>query len=90
MGNVNLQEYLTVLPVTVAGVKALDVLLSVEQASTQPLGAERPSSKSTSPTWTLRLFEETPELDDGDIVVPQWPGLGLKFNEDIVKQYQVE
>jgi L-alanine-DL-glutamate epimerase-like enolase superfamily enzyme len=39
--------------------------------------------------WTLCLFEETPELDDGDIVVPQKPGLGLKFNEDVVKQYQV-
>ena len=40
--------------------------------------------------WTLRLFEETPELDDGEIVVPQKPGLGLKFNEDVIKQYQVE
>ena len=39
--------------------------------------------------WTLRLFEETPELDDGEIVVPQKPGLGLKFNEEVVKQYQV-
>ena len=39
--------------------------------------------------WTLRLFEETPELDDGDILVPQKPGLGLKFDQDAVKQYQV-
>ena len=39
--------------------------------------------------WTLRLFEETPELNDGDIVVPQKPGLGLKFDEDVVKQYQI-
>jgi L-alanine-DL-glutamate epimerase-like enolase superfamily enzyme len=39
--------------------------------------------------WTLRLFEETPELNDGDTVVPQKPGLGLKFDEDVVKQYQI-
>lgn len=40
--------------------------------------------------WTLKLFEETPELDDGDILVPQKPGLGLKFDEDAVKRYQVD
>ena len=39
--------------------------------------------------WTLRLFEETPKLENGDIVVPQKPGLGLKFSEDAIKQYQV-
>ena len=39
--------------------------------------------------WTLRLFEETPELDDGEIVVPDKPGLGLKFDQDALKQYQV-
>ena len=39
--------------------------------------------------WTSRLFEETPELDDGDIVVPDKPGLGLKFDQDALKQYQV-
>ena len=40
--------------------------------------------------WTLRLFEETPELDDGDIIVPDKPGLGLKFDQDVLKQYQVD
>jgi len=40
--------------------------------------------------WTLQLFEETPELDDGEIVVPQKPGLGLNFDKDVVKQFQVE
>jgi len=39
--------------------------------------------------WTLRLFEETPELDGGEIVVPDKPGLGLKFDQDALKQYQV-
>ncbi|MEK7806767.1 MAG: mandelate racemase/muconate lactonizing enzyme family protein [Chloroflexota bacterium] len=39
--------------------------------------------------WTLRLFEETPALEDGEIVVPQKPGLGLKFSEDTLKRYQV-
>ena len=39
--------------------------------------------------WTLRLFEETPELDDGDIIVPEKPGLGLEFSQEAIKKYQV-
>jgi L-alanine-DL-glutamate epimerase-like enolase superfamily enzyme len=39
--------------------------------------------------WTLRLFEETPAIEDGQIVVPRRPGLGLQFDADAIKQYQV-
>ena len=39
--------------------------------------------------WTLRLFEETPEIVDGEMILPNKPGLGLKFSEDAFKQYQV-
>jgi L-alanine-DL-glutamate epimerase-like enolase superfamily enzyme len=39
--------------------------------------------------WTLRLFEETPSIEDGMLVVPQTPGLGLKFDRDVIKRYQV-
>jgi L-alanine-DL-glutamate epimerase-like enolase superfamily enzyme len=39
--------------------------------------------------WTLRLFEETPALDHGQLVVPQKPGLGLKFDAATLKRYQV-
>jgi L-alanine-DL-glutamate epimerase-like enolase superfamily enzyme len=39
--------------------------------------------------WTLRLFEETPAIEDGDIVVPQKPGLGLKFNADAIQHYDI-
>ena len=39
--------------------------------------------------WTLRLFEETPAIEDGQIVVPDRPGLGLEFDQDVIKQYQV-
>ena len=39
--------------------------------------------------WTLRLFEETPALEDGKIVVPQKPGLGLKFDAAVLKKYQI-
>src|SRR5437016_574798 len=39
--------------------------------------------------WTLLLFEETPAIVDGQLVVPNKPGLGLAFNQDIIKQYQV-
>jgi len=39
--------------------------------------------------WTLRLSEETPAIENGQIVVPDKPGLGLKFSQDTIKQYQV-
>ena len=40
--------------------------------------------------WTLMLYEETPVIEDGEIVVPDKPGLGLKFSEDAIRQYQVD
>jgi L-alanine-DL-glutamate epimerase-like enolase superfamily enzyme len=36
-----------------------------------------------------RLFEETPAIEDGKIVVPQRPGLGLTFDQAALKQYTV-
>jgi L-alanine-DL-glutamate epimerase-like enolase superfamily enzyme len=39
--------------------------------------------------WTLALFEETPALADGTLVVPRKPGLGLKFSADALKRFQV-
>ncbi len=39
--------------------------------------------------WTMRLYEEPPAIEDGQIVVPQRPGLGLKFSEDALKKYQI-
>jgi L-alanine-DL-glutamate epimerase-like enolase superfamily enzyme len=40
--------------------------------------------------WTLGLFEETPLIEDGQLVVPQRPGLGLTFDAAAIKRYQVE
>jgi L-talarate/galactarate dehydratase len=39
--------------------------------------------------WTLRLFEETPALENGEIVVPDKPGLGLAFDKEALSRYQV-
>jgi L-alanine-DL-glutamate epimerase-like enolase superfamily enzyme len=39
--------------------------------------------------WTLRLWEETPAIEDGQLVVPQKPGLGLEFSGDSIRRYQV-
>jgi L-alanine-DL-glutamate epimerase-like enolase superfamily enzyme len=39
--------------------------------------------------WTLRLYEETPAIEDGQILVPQKPGLGLSFSQDAFRRYQV-
>jgi L-alanine-DL-glutamate epimerase-like enolase superfamily enzyme len=39
--------------------------------------------------WTLRLFEETPAIEDGQIVVPRKPGLGLQFDAQAIKHYQI-
>jgi L-talarate/galactarate dehydratase len=35
----------------------------------------------------LRLYRETPKIEDGMLVVPQKPGLGLEFDPDIFKRY---
>jgi L-talarate/galactarate dehydratase len=39
--------------------------------------------------WTLRLWEETPKLEQGQLIVPAKPGLGLAFDQAAVKRYQV-
>ena len=39
--------------------------------------------------WTLRLFEETPAMQDGQLVVPSKPGFGLAFDANVIKRYQV-
>jgi L-alanine-DL-glutamate epimerase-like enolase superfamily enzyme len=39
--------------------------------------------------WTLQLFEETPAIEDGQLVVPTKPGLGLAFDQAAIKRYQV-
>jgi L-alanine-DL-glutamate epimerase-like enolase superfamily enzyme len=39
--------------------------------------------------WTLQLFEETPALERGELVVPSRPGLGLAFDQTALKRYQV-
>ncbi len=37
--------------------------------------------------WTLPLFEEVPQLQNGEVIVPDRPGLGLKFDEDFTRRH---
>jgi L-alanine-DL-glutamate epimerase-like enolase superfamily enzyme len=39
--------------------------------------------------WSLRLFEETPRMEAGQLVVPAKPGLGLAFDQAAIKRFQV-
>jgi L-alanine-DL-glutamate epimerase-like enolase superfamily enzyme len=39
--------------------------------------------------WTLPLFEETPSIEHGLLVVPNRPGLGLTFDQAAIKRYRV-
>jgi len=39
--------------------------------------------------WSLRLFEEAPPIEDGQLVVPTRPGLGLTFDAAAIARYQV-
>jgi L-alanine-DL-glutamate epimerase-like enolase superfamily enzyme len=39
--------------------------------------------------WTLRLFEETPPIENGQLLVPTKPGLGLAFDQAALKRYQI-
>ena len=39
--------------------------------------------------WTLRFYEETPRMEEGQIVVPDKPGFGLAFDEKALEKYAV-
>jgi L-alanine-DL-glutamate epimerase-like enolase superfamily enzyme len=39
--------------------------------------------------WSSRLFEEVPQPIEGELQVPDKPGLGLKFDRDALKRYGV-
>ena len=38
--------------------------------------------------WMLALYEETPVIEKGQLVLPQKPGLGLKFDEKAIKSFR--
>jgi L-alanine-DL-glutamate epimerase-like enolase superfamily enzyme len=38
--------------------------------------------------WMLELFEETPAIENGEIVLPDKPGLGLKFDEKAIAAFK--
>ena len=37
--------------------------------------------------WSLRLFEEAPRPVGGELAVPSGPGLGLRFDRDVIARY---
>ncbi len=37
--------------------------------------------------WSLPLWQETPRLENGELIVSEKPGLGLAFNEDVIRHY---
>lgn len=39
--------------------------------------------------WTLRLWQETPQIENGQIVVPNKPGLGLAFDQSVLDKYEL-
>jgi L-talarate/galactarate dehydratase len=39
--------------------------------------------------WTLNLYEQTPPIEGGQLVVPKKPGLGLAFDQAAMKRFQV-
>ena len=39
--------------------------------------------------WTLALYEETPPIERGQLVVPKKPGLGLAFDQAAMKRFQI-
>ena len=40
--------------------------------------------------WSMALWEEIPVMEKGELVVPAKPGLGLKFDQGVIKRYGVE
>ena len=39
--------------------------------------------------WMLALYEETPAIENGMLVLPEKPGLGLKFDEKALAAFKV-
>ncbi len=39
--------------------------------------------------WSTPLWEEIPAIKDGELIVPDKPGLGLSFNRDVLARYGV-
>ena len=40
--------------------------------------------------WTFQLFTEEPRIENGEIVLPQQPGLGIEFDEDALDRFEVQ
>ena len=40
--------------------------------------------------WTFQLFKEVPKVENGELVLPQVPGLGIEFDEAALSKYAVE
>jgi L-talarate/galactarate dehydratase len=38
--------------------------------------------------WMLALYEETPAIENGELVLPTAPGLGLKFDEKAIARFR--
>jgi L-alanine-DL-glutamate epimerase-like enolase superfamily enzyme len=38
--------------------------------------------------WTFQLFTEEPRIENGEIVLPQKPGLGIEFDEDALDRFE--
>jgi L-talarate/galactarate dehydratase len=39
--------------------------------------------------WLMPLFEEVPQQQNGELIMPTAPGLGLKFNKGTIDRYRV-
>ena len=38
--------------------------------------------------WMLELYEETPALENGELILPEKPGLGLRFDEKAIAAFK--
>jgi L-talarate/galactarate dehydratase len=38
--------------------------------------------------WMLKLYEATPKIENGELVLPTAPGLGLKFDEKVIAKFK--
>ena len=39
--------------------------------------------------WMLPLYQDTPLIEDGELVLPDKPGLGLEFDEAAVAKFRI-
>ena len=61
---------------------------AVPEATTEKIAACPNGLTVEYMPWMLALYEETPKIENGELVLPVKAGLGLKFDEKVIAKFK--